>query len=146
MRRAALARRRSASDWRLFTEAAATIVICRLSLRRRDFTKTGAWAVRPTRRVGAAPVERLVWAVEAAARRLGGVTCLCKALALQRMMTRAGHVSELRIGVDKSGGALLAHAWLVHDGAALVGGPEAAGYTVLAAWRSDRSEDEWRFS
>ena len=44
-------------------------------------------------------------------------TCLCKALALQRLLARNGHHSELRIGVDKVDGQFTAHAWLVHNGA-----------------------------
>ncbi len=128
-------RRHTALDWRLFAEAAATLVISRFYLRRRDFRRTRAWAVKEARRGGkAAPVGRLVWSIEAAATRLGGVTCLCKALALQRMLTRRGHGSELRLGVSKSGYGLLGHAWLVHDGIVLVGGAEAVGFTLLAAW------------
>ena len=47
------------------------------------------------------PVSRLVWAVRAASRRLPGASCLTQSLALQCLLTRAGHRSQIHIGVTK---------------------------------------------
>lgn len=134
MTRREVIERRTALDWRLFAEAAVTLIICRIRLRRRNFAETRAWAAANGRQFRKAPVRRLVWSIEAAAKRMNGATCLCKALALQRMLTRGGYGSELRIGVSKSEDKLIAHAWLIHDGYVLVGGAEAGSFTLLAAW------------
>ena len=47
------------------------------------------------------PVARLVWAVQAASRRVPMASCLTQSLALQFMLARAGHPSQLRIGIHK---------------------------------------------
>jgi hypothetical protein len=60
------------------------------------------------------------------------VTCLCKALALQHLLSRNGHDSELRIGVDKADGKFTAHAWLVYRRRVLIGGAEMQNYKLIA--------------
>ncbi len=86
---------------------------------------------------------RLAWAVETAGRyRLG--TCLSRALALQFLLSRHGLSSRLWLGVqrvDTRGGArarrlLRAHAWLEHDGRAVIGGPAPDGYTPLGCFQA----------
>jgi Transglutaminase-like superfamily len=70
------------------------------------------------------PVQRVVWAVGAAARLVPRATCLVRALAAQTLLARRGYASELRLGV--SGGlsrTFEAHAWIERDGQVLVGGP-----------------------
>ena len=126
--------RLTALEWRLLVEALAALIICQFRVRRRNFNETAAWARAPATDGAAAPVGRLRWAVEAVAKRIGGATCLCRALALQHLLSRYGHDSELRIGVKQSGDALVAHAWLVHDGHVLAGGPETGKFGLLAAW------------
>lgn len=138
MKRRPVLPRRTALEWRLFAEAVATLIICRARLYWQDFPQTSAWAVSIPSRARQAPIDRLAWSVEAAANRISGATCLCKALALQRMLARGGHDSELRIGVSKSGEKLMAHAWLTHKGDSLIGGAEAKGFTLLAA--SDKGD------
>src|SRR6266404_8959265 len=69
------------------------------------------------------PVGRLVWAVRAASRRIPAASCLTQALALQFLLTRAGHRSEVRIGVTMEGG-FGAHAWVEYAGQPLLSGPE----------------------
>jgi hypothetical protein len=67
-------------------------------------------------------VKRLAWAVQAAARRIPSASCLTQALALQRLLARAGESAEVHIGVAKdSARGFEAHAWLEHRGAILVG-------------------------
>jgi Transglutaminase-like superfamily len=119
-------------DWRLFVQAFVTLAICQTRLRRQNFETLRAWATSEGQ--GSESVNKLIWSVEAAAKRMKNGTCLCKALALQRLLARNGHHSELRIGVDKCGGQFTAHAWLVHNGRVLTGGTEIGSYKLLAAW------------
>ena len=70
----------------------------------------------PCKRPPAARVAQLV----AAAARLGGFTCLPRALTLQRILRRHGLPADLRIGVRKVGGTLDAHAWVELHGQALM--------------------------
>ena len=118
-------------DWRLFLQAFVTLLICQTRLRRHNFDALRAWATSEGQ--GRAPVGRLTWSIEAAAKRMKSATCLCKALALQRLLAQNGHHSELRIGVDKSDGQFVAHAWLVYNGRVLTGGAEMKNYKLLAA-------------
>ncbi|SRR5260221_3550763 len=46
--------------------------------------------------------------------------CLPLSLTLQRLLQSEGIPSELRVGVRKDGHALVAHAWVEHDGAPLL--------------------------
>lgn len=126
-------------DWRLFAQAFLTLAICNVRLRRQSFASVRAWAGRKGH--GAAPINRLIWSIEAAAKRMIGTTCLSKALALQRLLARNGHDAELRIGVDKSDGRFTAHAWLVYRGQVLVGGREIGNHTLLAAWTASGSRE-----
>ena len=79
---------------------------------------------RPARpgRGGAHPVDSIVWAVRRASRSVPGATCLTQALTGRILLARAGHLSELRIGVRKSPAAgFEAHAWLEHGGGVVLG-------------------------
>jgi Transglutaminase-like superfamily len=109
-----------------------TLAVCQTRLRGQNLETLRAWATSEGQ--GSAPVNRLTWSIEAAAKRMKNATCLCKALALQRLLARNGHYSELRIGVDKSDGQFTAHAWLLHNGRVLTGGAEMTNYKLLAAW------------
>ncbi len=81
-------------------------------------------------------MDKVAWSVRAVAGRMPGATCLVQALALQRLLSRAGHVSALEVGVAKSGRRLEAHAWLRYEGSVLIGG-SAEPYTPLVAWKSE---------
>jgi hypothetical protein len=126
-------------DWRLLVRAFVTLTVCQTRLRNQNLETLRAWAT--SKGSGSAPVNRLAWSVEAAAKRMKSATCLCKALALQRLLARNGHDSELRIGADRPGGKFTAHAWLVHRGRVLIGGAEGDGYTLLAAWNTARDAE-----
>ncbi len=66
--------------------------------------------------------ERLAWAVGAVARRVPRASCLTQAFALHRLLARAGHAAEIRVGVAKGEqGSLDSHAWVVCQGRILVG-------------------------
>jgi len=111
--------------------AFATLIICQKRLRKHDFDTLRGWATNEGQ--GRAPVSRLTWSIEAAAKRMKSATCLSKAIALQRLLARNGHHSELRIGVDKSDGQFAAHAWLIYNGRVLIGGAQMKNYKLLAA-------------
>jgi hypothetical protein len=121
-------------DRRLLLQALVTLVAVRLALRLVPVDRLRR-PVGPTRR-GARPAERIAWAVRAAARRLPGTTCLASALAAQRLLSRAGHVCQVTIGVARNDRGFSAHAWVVCEGVTLVGGEESVGYTPLVAWSS----------
>ena len=93
---------------------------------------------RPSPRRAARPGEsapdRIVWAVETAARRVPRATCLVRALAAQALLARYGHSSQLRLGVARGAGrAFEAHAWLEADGQILIGGATPGRYVPLPA-------------
>ena len=116
----------------LAARAARAIAGAHVQLRWRSIEAMRQWATTRARRD--CPREDLLTAFRRAAARLPG-TCLVRALALQRLLAEHGHSSELRIGVAKGAGGLVAHAWLVDGAEVLIGGgPEAATYTVLANW------------
>lgn len=62
-------------------------------------------------------VARLAWATAAAGRRhLYPMRCLPRALCLRWLLGRRGFAAELRIGVAREEGELLAHAWVEREG------------------------------
>jgi len=85
------------------------------------------------------PVERLVWAVQAASRPIPAASCLTQALALQFLLTRSGRPSSIRIGVTKhDGSGFHAHAWVDCAGQTLLDRPEdVACYTPLVSWEAE---------
>jgi len=86
-------------------------------------------------RLAGASLAELRWAVLAAARRVPGTRCLPRALALQALMARAGLSTRLCIGVAKeSGSGLVAHAWVLHEGAPVFDEPDLARYALLSVF------------
>jgi len=85
------------------------------------------------------PVKRLSWSVQASAKRIPGASCLTQALALHRLMVRAGHTADLRIGIAKDDASRLAsHAWLEHEGEILIGdNGDLDRYSPILAWSSE---------
>lgn len=122
----------SAENRRLLARALADNVRARVALHFLPIERLRAWATRPGR--GDLEIERLVWAGRAAARRTPFATCLSSALALQRLLARNGHDSELHIGVAGKAGEFAAHAWLERDGRILIGEEERHRYTRLVSW------------
>ena len=66
-------------------------------------------------------------AILRASARIPGASCLTQALAGWWLLRRRGIDSELRVGVNRGGEGLTAHAWLLVEGQVLLGGrdPEA---------------------
>ncbi|MDP1749961.1 MAG: lasso peptide biosynthesis B2 protein [Reyranella sp.] len=127
------------SDRRLLIEAFATLGFVRVVLHVWTIERLRRWAGRLER--GSKPVDRIVWAVRTASRRTPGTTCLGSALALQRLLSAEGYVSELHIGVARQQPGLVAHAWVVHEGQVLIGDEEQATYTQLTNWRAGELSD-----
>lgn len=120
--------RRSGADWNLFLRAYAWVLLIRLALWVRPFSKIYAWATKVrTGQPGDCPLDRkavykVVWAISAAARRVPKATCLTQALATQIMLGRRGHRTVLQFGIQKrDGGKFDAHAWIERDGEVLIG-------------------------
>ena len=121
-------------DVLLAAEAAAALVQARWRLRVAPVGDLQAWATKHGRR--SRDRDEVLIAFRRASRRLGG-TCLMRALALQCLLSRYGHSSELRIGVGRTGKGFEAHAWLVCGDEILEGGgQEAEEFSVLASWQS----------
>ena len=135
----------SPDDRRLLRQAAAAVLVARVSLWVADIAWMRRWAAQTgaeDRGTGRRPVNRIVWAVQAACRRVPGSTCLVWSLALQRVLSRHGHVSELQIGVARNGAAFSAHAWIVCDGEVYDNGGPDDSYTRLTAWRTSLNSGE----
>ena len=115
-------------------EAAVSLLRARWLLRFAAVEEMQAWATRRGNR--SRDREEVLLAFGRASRRLRG-TCLARALALQSLLSRYGHASELRIGVGRTGKGFEAHAWLVCDDETLEGGgQEAEQFEVLARWQT----------
>jgi hypothetical protein len=133
MRRVTRFLRLSRTERTLFLQAAFSIAAVRLALRFLSFERLQALACRWVGRA-ATPVssDRIVWAVEAAARHIPASSCLSKALAAQALLARHGYASQLMIGVTKDEACRLeAHAWITCQDRVLIGGPETGRYTPL---------------
>jgi hypothetical protein len=132
--------RLSWADWRLLADAGLMLVSVRVAL----------WALPWNRAIGlvrsvrvASPsgfggqrllsIDRLEWAVRNASRLVPHATCLTQALALHRLLCRAGYPATIQIGVAKKPGRQLsAHAWVEHLGRPLLDTTgELAGYSRL---------------
>lgn len=69
------------------------------------------------------PARTIVWAVEAASRRVPRATCLTQALSAKLLLRAAGQNAQLRLGVARNpDGSFRAHAWLEHAGRPILGG------------------------
>jgi len=67
--------------------------------------------------------ETIVWAVEAASRRVPRATCLTQALSAKLLLRAVGQNARLRLGVARnSDGSFRAHAWLEQAGQPILGG------------------------
>ncbi|UYN94354.1 MAG: lasso peptide biosynthesis B2 protein [Enhydrobacter sp.] len=121
------------ADARLLLTAVAALLTARLLLRLWSIDRLRVWSGRLGSKPRQPP-EDIVWAVQTATRRLPGTSCLASALALQRLLARHGHSSEIHIGVAKERRALAAHAWVVCDGRVLMDTEDHGAYTRLVAW------------
>jgi hypothetical protein len=128
------------ADWQLLVRAGLRLLLVRLALWLLPFGTVRRLALR-RRRTVAPPQDpglprRAAWAVAALGRRLPAMTCLVQAIALESLLSQAGHAVTLRIGVRRAGPGTtsrwLAHAWVEQDGQVLLGNvPDLTTYAVL---------------
>lgn len=89
--------------------------------------------VRVVRRLSSVPrapisthplaISVIIWAVEAASRRVPRATCLTQALSAKLLLRCFGQDAQLCLGVARSAdGGLRAHAWLERNGGPILGG------------------------
>lgn len=142
MRRAAAFLALARADRLLALEAFSTLAAVRVALHLVAIERLRAWAGRvapgtsPVEKSAGKSVERIAWAVGAASRLLPRTSCLASAFALQRVLSKEGHESDLHIGVAKQGEKFSAHAWLACEGRILVGEVEHGRFTQLVAWKA----------
>ena len=139
-------RRHGPADYALLGEATGALAASAAAIRMLPFKRVAASAARAgagrTRPAGESELVReLVWAVEAAARRVPWRTvCFQKGLALHWMLRRRGIASLLHYGVGKAveGEALAAHVWVSVGGEIVIGGEEAPRFACLATFPATR--------
>lgn len=74
------------------------------------------------RRPPSAQLPEVLWAIEAAARRVPDATCLTQAVSALLLLRRHGYAARFCLGVARTKtGALDAHAWLERDGKVVIG-------------------------
>ena len=123
---------RTARDFRLAVYAVFILLEARLRLRYKSVEQTRRWAAKTGFRSCAR--QQLLIAFRRASARMDE-TCLVRSLALQRLLSRYDHASELRLGVGRTERGFEAHAWLVSGDEVLDGeGPESREFTLLATW------------
>jgi hypothetical protein len=133
----------TAADWRLVISVAFAQVIVAAALRAMQLRILRARAARVHRFAQWAAhgsEQRIVWAIEATGRRLGGIsTCLVRALVAELVLDSPGPPLRLMIGVKRStSGTLAAHAWLARDDRVLIGAT-SDDYLPLVGWNSLRT-------
>ena len=120
----------SLADWLSFIQAWIWLLLFDIGLRACPFPRLQACAARPSTRPAPPPeqTEGLILALKTAVdharyNHLYPMTCLRRALTLQKMLARRGIAAELKIGVQKESGMLSAHAWVEYQGKP-IGEPE----------------------
>ena len=131
---------RSPSEWRLLAGAsiAQIVTACALRMLTLPALRTLFARLRPLLGlVLAGSEERVIWAIEATGRRLGGVsTCLVRALIVEQCFSAPDRPLRLMIGVRRATGSLQSHAWVLDRHRVLIGGSTAEEYMPLVTWES----------
>ena len=125
----------SADEWALLFRATCTFVVCSISLRLVRFESIRGWAVNAKRTSRPVPIATLIWATQVASRLVPKTSCLARALAATRLLSENGYKSTLHIGVNRTGEAFGAHAWVEHEELIVIGGAEASDFKQLYSWR-----------
>jgi len=122
-------RQLSAIERRLFFRALFLAAAIRGALWLLPFKFTQSWVdklrkpVSSERELDRRTVGQVTWAVEAAARRIPGATCLTQGMTTQILLGRMGQPSDLHLGVArKLDGTFEAHAWVELKGRIVKGG------------------------
>ncbi len=118
-RKVRAARHLPLSVWRFLPSAYAWVMVAALGLRLVGFQRTARLLATGLAAAGRtdASLTAIARAVDVAARHQPWrVSCLARSLALRRLLRQLGHDAQLRIGVQRSGDELHAHAWVEVDG------------------------------
>lgn len=120
---------------RLLLRALGWVALVRLALAFVAFQSLCRWLSRDRgARNRPITLEDARWAIVAASRRVPGVTCLARSLALQGLLRRSALATELCIGVARRpDGSLTAHAWVTHEGRPVLADEDLSAYTPLPA-------------
>jgi Transglutaminase-like superfamily len=120
--------------WLLF-EAALTVVVIRIMLQclpLRTVQRAAVDISRCWRSVRHCAPDRIVWAIEKAARLIAGSNCLVEALAGQALLVRYGYKPCLIVGVGRDEEFNFeGHAWVTSEDRILIGGRDASRYTTI---------------
>lgn len=118
----------SPADRRLVVQAAVVLLVATVGVRLLSLERLRAIVARVSRPSGtktrrdAAFPARTGWAVATASAFVPGATCLTQALVVQLLLERRGYEARLRIGIARGAEqALRGHAWVEHDGVAILG-------------------------
>jgi hypothetical protein len=120
-----LARARTRLRRRPFSEVIGRAALRREKAEERDFERELA--------------NRIGWAINVAAKYVPwNANCLVKALAATALLRRYGFEPAIRIGVRREGAEFAAHAWVVCDGATIVGAHQGA-FTPMRQTHGERA-------
>lgn len=126
--------RLSPAERRLLAEATLLLPLAAATIRLRSFPKTVAFGAVGLGRHSDAPLDAVLWAVQAAARRMPfRALCFEQGLTVQRMLRRRGHAAVLHYGIAP-GTILEAHVWITHDGEIVQGGDQAPNFQEVGRW------------
>ena len=127
------------ADWRLLGRALVAVVAIRAGLsvvRLGGVLRAVESLAVPRGTDRSIDVDHVVWAVEAASRRVPRATCLTRALATKLLLGRAGVESTVHLGFARGmAGAFEGHAWLESAGRIIVGNEEIERYTEIGTAR-----------
>lgn len=116
-RRLSRARELTARQWSVLLGALFWLVVTDVALRVSGLHRVQRLLLPDERDVLSLQAGEIVRLVDMAVRRLPySGTCLRRSLVLQRFLRREGIETDLRFGVRKRNGGLVAHAWLEHEG------------------------------
>ena len=130
--------RLTAADWRLLAAASLAQIAAACALRTMTLPeiRTACARLRPvaSRMLQGSPA-RVIWAIEATGRRLGGMsTCLVRAIVVDMCLSTPARPLTMTIGVKRGPvGELRAHAWVDQDGATLIG-ESSEEFLPMLAW------------
>ena len=114
-----------ATDKLLLVQCLASLAAFRIGLCFLPYQTLRKWMPEKpaTDRGSVEDLSRTAWGIRHAARLVPGASCLTQALAAQLLLARAGHQSQIEVGVAMGeDGRFAAHAWLISDGHVIVGG------------------------
>jgi len=119
----------------LLLQALARVAMVRAALWLLPFRVVHAGVAARARRVSASPakqpVARIVWAIDAASRRVPRATCLTRAFAGTLLLAAHGHAAAPRLGVARDGDGIRAHAWIECGGETLFAEPGTDAFVAL---------------